>query len=201
MKTSKLIILSAGILFLFSVVESRADSEWEKINRICQQSKTNVSEQNLGQNEVFVICTPLLDKNESLSKTQIRAQLYAKSQLLSYLKTSDSKLEGIKISAFQSKISDDQNQMLSILPKENLVKLYAISEESKPHSQTNFAQETISTKEALNALQTMAQSLETRLKNNENLADLETLSQIYFQLGDTQSYNATKERIIAKKFE
>lgn len=200
MKTSNLIVLSASITLLLSIAESRADSmQWEKINRLCQQSKTNVSEQNLGQGEIFVICTPLLDKNESRSKTQIRTQLYAKSQLFSYLKTLDSKLEGIRINALQSKILNDQ--MLSILPKENLIKLYAISQESKTHSQANFAQETIGTKEALNALQTMAQSLETKLKNNENLADLETLSQIYFQLGDTQSYNITKERIFTKKFE
>lgn len=200
MKTSNLIVLGASIILLLSLAESRADSvQWEKINRLCQQSKTNVSEQNLEQGEVFVICTPLLDKNESRSKTQIRTQLYAKSQLFSYLKTLDSKLEGIKINALQSKILNDQ--MLSILPKENLIKLYAIPQESKTHSQTNSTQETIGTKEALNALQTMAQSLELKLKNNENLADLETLSQIYFQLGDTQSYNATKERIFAKKFE
>ena len=119
MKTSRICAL-----LLCAQVAILQGAPLEKAKQICEGKDSKVLEQTLEGQEYFVICTRIVDK-EADAKGQARAQIYARSQLLAHLKQNDPKLESIRISQLQNELSSDKNTLISLLPKQNLSKIYA----------------------------------------------------------------------------
>lgn len=193
----------------------------EKAKQICEGKDSKVLEQALEGQEYFVICTRILDKADA--KGQARAQIYARSQLLAHLKQNDPKLESIRISQLQNELTNDKNTLISLLPKQNLSKIY-VKETQKTQDKSELEStqgtqdeaQTIDTAKALQVLKDIEKGLESA-PNSQNgvsqntaqtapsitpsIEQLQELAKMYFQLGDIESYNQMQDKILLYKFQ
>ncbi|RDU55493.1 hypothetical protein CQA49_03250 [Helicobacter sp. MIT 00-7814] len=220
MKTSRICTL-----LLCAQVAILQGAPLEKAKQICEGKDSKVLEQALEGQEYFVICTPIVDKADA--KGQARARIYARSQLLAHLKQNDPKLESIRISQLQNDLTKDKNALISLLPKQNLTKIYA-KETQKAQDKsgldskldgldstqgTQDETQTIDTAKALQVLKDIEKDLDKNAPNSQNgasqntaqtapnIEQLQELAKMYFQLGDIESYNQMQDKILLYKFQ